>query len=404
MSNTKSSRRQITWELRTVDVQDLIDLDYNPRTISDEEFEQIRESVRKFGLIDKPCVNTDMTLIGGHRRTDVYRAYGLETIEVWWPSRKLTAAEVKELNIRLNRNTGSWDMEKLASFFDPNDLLEWGFQDWELGLDVDSDDNGGDDTPEPEVDRAAELQVKFGTALGQLWQVGRHRLMCGDSTNADHIALLLGEARPELMITDPPYGVEYSPEWRQGALQKRGGRMGKVANDNRADWTDAWRLSPANVVYCWHSGIHAPEVHRSLVDTQFEIRSQIIWRKPSLVISRGHYHFQHEPCWYGVRKGHTANWIGDRKQSTVWDIPTRDGDDQKSHSTQKPIECMRRPIRNHSGDVYEPFAGSGTTLIAAELEDRTCYANELEPGYVGVILERASAMGMEVQLLESVTA
>jgi len=140
-------------------------------------------------------------------------------------------------------------------------------------------------------------------------------------------------------------------------------------------------------VYCWHADRHASEVQRSLELCEFEVRCQIIWSKSNFPISRGHYHWRHEPCWYAVRKGKQAHWIGDRTQTTVWEI-NLDKNVEGGHSTQKPVECMARPMRNHDGDVYDPFLGSGTTLIAAEQLNRTCYGLEIDPHYCSVILQR----------------
>jgi DNA modification methylase len=171
-----------------------------------------------------------------------------------------------------------------------------------------------------------------------------------------------------------------------------------VTGDDRADWRAAWALSPSDVAYVWHGGLHAGEVADGLAAAGFELRAQIIWAKQALVLSRGAYHWQHEPCWYAVRKGATAAWAGDRRQTTLWEIPNanrRSGgvkdDADTDHSTQKPVECMERPLRNHAGDVYEPFAGSGTTLIAAERQSRRCYAMEVDPAYVQVCIERWEA-------------
>lgn len=264
-----------------------------------------------------------------------------------------------------------------------------------------------DETPEDpgaQVDRADELRQKWQTERGQVWQVGRHRVMCGDSTSAEDVARLMGESKPSLMVTDPPYGVDYDPAWRNEAAEKgyiafASGREGVVQNDDRVDWSAAWALSPCDVAYCWHAGLHASEVQRSLEGAGYEMRSQIIWAKPRFVISRGHYHWQHEPCWYAVRKGKTASWIGDHSQTTLWEIPMLDDTDMKTHGTQKPTECMARPIRNHEGDVYDPFLGSGTTLAACEQTNRTGYGMEIDPGYVAVILERLAGMGLEPKLV-----
>ena len=255
----------------------------------------------------------------------------------------------------------------------------------------------GEAEADPQIDRAEELNKIWQVKPGDVWQIGPHRLMCGSSTEAADVARLLNGAKPRLMITDPPYGVEYDPDWRLEAGINKPGQIlasGKVMNDDICDWTDAWNLSPTSVCYIWHAGRYAGTVQTSMESAGFTTRSQIIWAKPSLVMGRGNYHWQHEPCWYGVRKNATAEWIGDRKQTTLWQIANMhrtqgDVDDGKTvHSTQKPVECMARPMRNHSGDVHDPFLGSGTTMLAAQNLGRICYGMEISPGYCAVILDR----------------
>jgi DNA modification methylase len=191
------------------------------------------------------------------------------------------------------------------------------------------------------------------------------------------------------MVTDPPYGVEYDPAWRNRAGLSATRRTGKVENDDRADWREAWALFPGEVAYVWHGALHAAAVSESLEACGFGIRAQIVWAKDRLVLGRGHYHWQHEPCWYAV-KG-TGHWSGDRKQTTLWPIASKGQDAETAHGTQKPVECMRRPIENNSSPgqaVYEPFCGSGTTIIAAEMGGRACHAIELSPAYVDVAIKR----------------
>ncbi len=165
-------------------------------------------------------------------------------------------------------------------------------------------------------------------------------------------------------------------------------------NDDRADWREAWALFPGDVAYVWHGALHAGEVADSLMASGFSVRSQIIWAKERLVLSRGDYHWQHEPCWYAVRKTATGHWSGDRKQTTLWSIPSRDQDTATVHGTQKPVDCMRRPMLNNASPgqaVYEPFCGSGSSLIAAETTGRVCHAIELDPAYVDVAVLRWQA-------------
>jgi DNA modification methylase len=238
-----------------------------------------------------------------------------------------------------------------------------------------------------------EVQEPAATAStrpGDLWVLGSHRLLCGDSAKPENVARLLGGARPFLMVTDPPYGVDYDPEWRKESGLNESKSMGRVRNDDRVDWTEAYRLFPGDVAYVWHAGRFAGDIAANLRTAEFDVRAQIIWRKQRFAISRGHYHWQHEPCWYAVREGRTSKWCGDRSQSTVWDISNRI-EDHTEHSTQKPVECMARPVRNHGGkgdDVYDPFLGSGTTLVACEQLGRRCFGLELDPRYCDVIVAR----------------
>lgn len=261
------------------------------------------------------------------------------------------------------------------------------------------------DTPAP------PLPAKPKTKLGDLILLGEHRLVCGDATDPAAVGLALDGAVPAIMVTDPPYGVEYDPAWRTKAGLGATERTGLVVNDDVADWTAVWRLFPGSVAYVYHGGLHSATVQRSLEAAGFAVRAQIVWIKPKLVISRGHYHWKHEPVfwaerpaddddegllaeesWYAVRNGSTAKWKGGRKQSTVWPIGFSE-DIETTHGTQKPVECMARPMRNHDlpGPVYEPFAGSGTTIMAAQQLGRPCVAIELSPGYCDVIVDRWEA-------------
>lgn len=225
--------------------------------------------------------------------------------------------------------------------------------------------------------------------LGDVWLLDGHRVICGDSTDAAAVAKLLAGAEPNLMVTDPPYGVDYDPAWRaRSGVNLNAKKLGKVLNDGRADWREAWALFPGGIAYVWHADTHRLAVEASMAASGFTIRATIIWAKDRFALSRGDYHWQHEPCLYGVRKG--GRWTGDRSQSTLWSIPSRD-DGGHGHGTQKPIECMRRPMVNNSkrGEiVYDPFLGSGASVIAAESIDRRCYGIELDPGYVDVIVLR----------------
>jgi DNA modification methylase len=252
--------------------------------------------------------------------------------------------------------------------------------------------------PAPDFEKSEELQKKYGIEIGQLWELGENRIICGDSTSKLNVETLIGDNYPILMVTDPPYGVEYDPTWRDGVDKQVGKRSkGKVLNDNKADWREAWGLFPGDIAYVWHGGVHAVTVAESLIACGFNLRSQIIWVKQHFVFSRGDYHWQHEPCWYAVRKNRNGNWTGDRSQTTTWFIKNNnpfgnDNSEEKfGHGTQKPVECMARPIVNNTkvGEyVYDPFLGSGTTLIACEQLKRKCLGVELSTEYVAMAIQR----------------
>lgn len=246
-----------------------------------------------------------------------------------------------------------------------------------------------DEVPEPPVDPV--------TKPGDLWVLGEHRLLCGDSTNAENVKRLMNGDKPFIMVTDPPYGVNLDQSWRDKALGDRAmgaGNKNIVANDDKADWTETWSLFSGDVVYVWHAGKFSDVVMSSLRNSGFEICQQIIWNKSVMVMGRSDYHFKHEPCWYAVRKGKSHGWIGDRKQTTVIDakspnhIMSGSDEDKTEHPTQKPVICMAYLMQNHNGSVYDPFLGSGTTLIAAEQLGRKCYGMEISPAYCDVIVKR----------------
>ena len=237
-------------------------------------------------------------------------------------------------------------------------------------------------------DDIPETPKKPITRTGDLWVLGKHRIVCGDSTNQETVERLLDGAEPDLMVTDPPYGVNYDSSWRYKAgISTKDGAFGKSANDDQNNWQAAYVLFPGRIAYVWMSSLALPVAASGLDACGFIPRSLIIWDKGRIVIGRGHYHWRHEACWYAVKKGAQAHWKGGRKASTLWEIdnPRKS---ETGHSAQKPVECMQRAIHNHRGDVYDPFVGSGTTVIAGEQEGRTVYALEIEPTYVDVTVRR----------------
>ncbi len=368
----------------------------NAKMHGPDQVARIAASMARFGWTVPCMVGDDGELIAGHGRVLAATELGLAEVPVIRLGH-LDEAERRAYRIADNKLTelGDWDdallRDEVAGLLaDDFDLSLLGFAEDELeallqdpDLREDGAAEGEDDVPEAPVDPVS--------LPGDLWIMGSHRLICGDSTSADVVAKLLGDVRPLLMVTDPPYGVEYDPAWRNATGASATKRTGKVLNDDRADWHEAWALFPGDVAYVWHGALHATTVADSLIGAGFDIRSQIIWAKDRLVLSRGDYHWQHEPCWYAVRKRGKGHWAGDRKQTTLWQIANKDQDAETVHGTQKPVECMRRPILNNSSPgqaVYEPFMGSGTTLIAAETTGRVCYGIELNPAYVDVAITR----------------
>jgi len=375
-------------------VSDLIPFARNSRTHSDAQIAQIAASIREFGWTNPLLIDEAGGIIAGHGRLLAALKLGLVDVPCIILD-GLTDAQKRALVIADNKlamNAG-WDPELLSSEIaglgeDGFDLSLLGFNEDELAaLLVDKTEGltDPDDIPEAPAEPV--------TVLGDVWLLGKHRIVCGDSTDADCVAACLNGVVPHLMVTDPPYGVEYDAAWRDDRAGKKGETgtaTGKVLNDNRADWREAWALFPGDVAYVWHAGLRAREVVESLEACGFVMRAQIIWGKSQLAMSRGHYHFQHEPCWYAVKKGATGHWNGDRKQTTLWQID-KPQKSETGHSTQKPVECMKRPIENNSSPgqaVYEPFSGSGTTIIAGEMTGRSIHAIELSPAYVDVAVIR----------------
>ena len=363
----------------------------NPRINEGEPVEKVAESIKRFGFA-APIVarRENNEIIAGHTRWKAAMKLKLPQVPVRFLD--LPEREAHLLALADNRlgELAEWDTPDLHALLASYDLGDqmiagWGERDMReleraaLG-DAELDD-----------DEAPELPVTPVTKPGDLWLLGKHRLVCGDATDSKAVGLAKAMLQPFLMVTDPPYGVNYDPEWRKRVGLNDSDRMGKVNNDDRASWLEAWKLHEGAVAYVWCGGLHSHVVASDLGTAGYDLRSQIVWRKPAIVISRGHYHWQHEPCWYAVRDGQSARWGGDRTQSTIWDLARKDGSEETIHATQKPIECMARPIRNHGtvGDViYDPFCGSGTTLVAAEQLGRVCVALELAPAYCDVIVER----------------
>ena len=378
-------------------VDALIPFARNARTHSDEQVKQIAASIREFGFNNPILIRDDLTVIAGHGRLAAAKVLGLKEVPT------ISLAHLTPLQVRayvladnkLALNAG-WDDEMLALELEELamegfDVALTGFDEVEVGaLLAESTEDGLTDE-----DSVPDVPSEPTTKTGDVWLLGKHRIICGSSTEPDAVEKLLKGVQPHLMVTDPPYGVEYDANWRNKAKRADGtsigaSAVGKVMNDEKADWREAWSLFPGEVAYVWHAGLFAGVVADSLTACGFNLRSQIVWAKSNFAIGRGDYHWHHEPCWYAVKDGGKGHYNGDRKQSTLWKID-KPQKSETGHSTQKPVECMKRPIENNSSPgqaIYEPFSGSGTTIIASEQTGRICYALELNPAYVDVAVKR----------------
>jgi DNA modification methylase len=365
------------------------------------------ESLQLYGAGRSVLADKFGRLIAGNKTVEQARALKLPVRIVASRGRELVVVQREDLDLKRDPRARAlaiadnriaeldlvWDAKMLADLRQEGlDLTGlWSPEEWAdlTGSSVDVD--GREDlalAPTPTTIRR-----------GDLFALGDHRLLCGDATSLEDVTRLLGGAAPVLMPTDPPYGVEYDPGWRNKAYPKQRTAVGAVMNDDQASWPAAFSHFPGDVVYAWHAGLQAPRAASALESAGFRIRAQIIWVKSHFVLSRGAYHQGHEPAFYAVRRGRSASWHGDRSQSTVWTVQnlnpiggTRTGDNVPTgHSTQKPVRLFEIPILNHTvrGEgVYDPFVGSGTTLIAAEKTGRVAFAMDLDEKYVQTALTR----------------
>ena len=367
----------------------------NVRRHGERNLATIKASLSRFGQQKPIVVDGDGIVRAGNGTWTAAKALGWKEITV--VRTDLKGAEATAYAIADNRTAelAEWDDDALAQTLaalqieDEALALDTGFDAKEIEALTSPDEVTEDEVPEPPAEPI--------TKPGNLWLLGDHRLLCGDSTKAEDVERLMAGDTAFMMVTDPPYGVKLDQSWRDKALGDKAmgpGNRNVVANDDKADWTETWSLFVGDVAYVWHAGKFSDVVMASLRNAGFEICQQLIWNKSVMVMGRSDYHFKHEPCWYAVRKGRSHGWIGDRKQTTVIDakspnhIMSGSDEEKTDHPTQKPVECMAYLMRNHDGAVYDPFLGSGTTLIAAEQLGRKCYGMEISPAYCDVIVKR----------------
>ena len=372
---------------------DLLPADYNPRKDlkpGDAEYEKLKRSIEQFGYVEPVIWNkTTGRVVGGHQRLKVLMDMGMTEVDCVVVA--MDEEKEKALNIALNKISGDWDKDKLALLIADLqgadfDVSLTGFEPAEI--DALFKDTLKDGVKDDDFDVGAELAQPTMTKPGDIWTLGRHRLICGDSTKAETYDLLMGSTKANLVITDPPYNVNYE------------GSAGKIKNDNMADEAfynfllDAYTqmhsaMADDASIYVFHADTEGLNFRRAFADAGFYLSGCCIWKKQSLVLGRSPYQWQHEPCLYGWKKNGKHQWYTGRKETTIWefDKPKKNGD----HPTMKPIPLLAYPIQNSSmanSVVLDPFGGSGSTLIACEQTDRICRIIELDEKFCDVIVNR----------------
>ena len=395
----------------------------NSRKIPPGAIDKVAASLKEFGWRQPIVVDKEGVIICGHTRLLAAKKLGLKQVPVHVAA-NLTPAQVKAYRLMDNRSheEAEWDTDLLG--LELEDLRDLDFDLALSGFDpAEIEDFLADPNADDRANAAPPVPENPASQPGDLWLCGPHRVLCGDATSAEAVARLLGDQKPLLMVCDPPYGISLDSEWRDRAgINKRGPaepsymkhRMKghtetTISGDTIADWSHAYELVPSlQVAYIWHASAYTSDVLAGLLRIGFINHQQIIWRKTVAALTRTHYWFQHEPCWY-VRKKN-APWYGKPGQNTtIWDAASpkmiMGGSDEEKfdHPTQKPVELMRRPILNHTkrGElVYEPFLGSGTTLAAAEITGRICLGIELDPKYVDVVVKRWQTLANKQAVLD----
>ena len=381
-----------TAELRMIPVKDLKPAEYNPRKKlepGDKEYQKIKDSIEEFGFADPLVVNKDMTIVGGHQRLTVSMELGYTEV----PCAVVDVDKVREkaLNIALNKVVGAWDEELLASLL--ADLQSSNFNTELTGFEPPEMEAlfnkvAAKEVKEDDFDVEAELKNPVFSKTGDMWILGKHRVLCGDSTKAENYASLMDGQMANVVVTDPPYNVDVKET------------AGKIMNDNMADndfydfLLAAYKAMHENLaddgsIYVFHADTEGLNFRKAFADAGFYLSGCCIWKKNSLVLGRSPYQWQHEPCLFGWKAKGKHEWYSDRKQTTIWEYDRPKA--SKDHPTMKPVQLMAYPIRNSSmtnGIVLDPFLGSGSTLIASAETDRVCRGIELDPKFVDVIVKR----------------
>ena len=349
---------------------------YNPRQITTKQYNDLKESIRKFDLVDPIIVNKDMTVIGGHQRLKVCKDLNYKDVDC--VILDLSKEQERELNIRLNKSGGEWDMDILANEFEIEELKDWGFKEIELGLNIDKITEGN--TEDDYIPEVKESRVK----LGDVWELGKHRLMCGDSTKESDVEKLMNRQKADMVFTDPPYGISYSSNMRTKTEKFK-----ELKNDNifLSQWIPLIDKYSNGFVYIWTSW----KVLGTWLDMCKEIgklSNMIIWFKGGGGIGDLKKTFSSD---YEISLVYNRdNEIAGKRLGSVWEIG-KDSNSSYKHPTQKPVQLSETAIKNTSiknNIILDLFIGSGSTLIACEKTNRICYGMELDTKYCDVIIER----------------
>jgi DNA modification methylase len=412
---TKTGSSQGELRIEHLPIDDLRPDPANPRKIGDAELESLVRSIREFGLVQPVLARREgRTVVGGHQRLLAARKLGLKTVPVILLD--ISVEQARLLNLALNRISGEWDQDLLARLLSdlqssPDiDLALSGFADDEIGqlLKKLERRERRERVEHFDLDEALEqAQREPRTRTGDVWLLGDHRLICGDSTEASIVGHLLGSERPQMCFTDPPYGVSLG---NHGG-QQRGARRRRIANDSlpRVQWEAFCRSWAQNLVVNVDGAIYVcmstkewPTVSRVLEEVGAHWSDTVIWAKDRFTLGRADYQRQYEPIWFGWREGAKHHWCGDRDQGDIWNIPRPSESD--AHPTMKPLALVERALTNSSreGDrVLDLFLGSGSTIMAAERAGRICLGVELDPLYCDVIVARWEAFTGEEARLET---
>jgi DNA modification methylase len=390
-------------------VEDLVPYARNARVHPTDQIELIAASIREFGFTNPILTDSMRGMIAGHGRLIAARIVGLTevpTIEL----AHLTPTQRQAYVLADNQTAlrAGWDQDILRE-----ELRELSASSYDLmltGFLTDDIDRLLRPPASADPDAVPDPSTRPVPNPGDVWRLGAHTLVCGDATNAHVVTEALDGHMCNLMVTDPPYGVDYDAAWRVRVpgiwtTGNKNQAVAKVTNDTRGDWREAWALFPGDVAYVWHNALD-PVAGEALVASGFALRAQIIWVKERFIFGRGDYHWQHEPCWYAVRRTRAGKFQGDRRQSTVWPINVKEADGERTaHSTQKPVEIFRRAYENSSkprDHVYDPFCGSGTSIIAAEMTGRVAHTVEVSPAYVDIAIRRWQAFTDQEASLDNV--